>query len=76
MRFLGILFLLYLGLRSTAFKLLHEAKNDHPRGFGTAKHAVIIGKFSFSYNDKYLNKGYSSRQVFTHIFMHGKISKS
>ena len=45
MRFLGILILLNVVFCSTAFKLLHKAKNDNPRGFGTAKHAVIIGKF-------------------------------
>ena len=45
MRCLGILILLNVGLCSTAFKLLNKAKNEHPRGFGTAKHAVIIGEF-------------------------------
>ena len=45
MRFLGLVVLLNLALCLTAFKLLHKAKNDHPRGFGTAKHAVIIGEF-------------------------------
>ena len=61
MRFLGILILLNVVLCSTAFKLLHKAKNDNPRGFGTAKHAVIIGKFVHNFMDllaKFENTSY------------------
>ncbi|XP_028405072.1 uncharacterized protein LOC114527579 [Dendronephthya gigantea] len=44
MRFLGVLILLNIGLLSMAFKLVNKVKSgDHPRGFGTAKHALIIG---------------------------------
>lgn len=45
MRVLGVLILLNVGLCSLGFKLLHKANKveDHPKGFGTAKHAVIIG---------------------------------
>jgi hypothetical protein len=47
MRVLGVLILLNVGLCSLGFKLLHKANKveDHPKGFGTAKHAVIIGTF-------------------------------
>ena len=47
MRAVAVLILLNVGLCSLGFKLLNRAKDvdDHPKGFGTAKHAVIIGKF-------------------------------
>ena len=45
MRAVVVLFLLNVGLCSLGFKLLNKVKDvkDHPKGFGTAKHAVIIG---------------------------------
>ena len=64
MCFFGILVLLNLGLGSTAFMLLDKAKNVHPRGYGTAKHAVIIGKF--------LRLICTIMVMVIHIFMHGQ----
>ena len=49
MRYLDVLILLVVVLCSTGFKLLHKAINDDvPRGFGTAKYAVIIGKIFYT----------------------------
>ena len=47
MRAVVVLFLLNACVCSFGFKLLNKVKEvkDHPKGFGTAKHAVIIGKF-------------------------------
>lgn len=45
MRVLGVLLLFNLGVCSLGFKLFQMTKKikDRPKGFGTAKHAVIIG---------------------------------
>ena len=47
MRVVAVFILLNVGLCSLGFKLPRRTKgvDDHPKGFGTAKHAVIIGKF-------------------------------
>ena len=47
MRAVFVLFLLNVAVCSLGFKLFNKVKEvkDHPKGFGTAKHAVIIGKF-------------------------------
>ncbi|XP_028405071.1 uncharacterized protein LOC114527577 isoform X2 [Dendronephthya gigantea] len=44
MQSLYVSFLLNIGLTAMAFKLVNKVKSTkHPHGFGTAKHAVIIG---------------------------------
>jgi hypothetical protein len=65
MRFLGILILLNVGLRSTTFKLLHKAKNDHPRGFGIVPGSWLTPnlKFLFANGSRNFPYGANSKLV-------------
>ena len=50
MRAIYALVLLNMAFCSVAFKLLNKPNNikEHPKGFGTAKHALIIGKLHYN----------------------------